>query len=506
MSASKNSHHGRRMVKKRGPEARDSRRFKRKTNGRNSSAQGRGVKQSRNPEFGLVSILDNDEIFPSPENDQLYLPIDPNDPEIKALAESIRTHGLREPIILSRDKFILSGHRRFVACKQAGLRRIPCRRVDVAHDDTEFVPLLREHNRQRVKSLDEQMREEVVSANPEEAHRVLTAHRNKRARIDLDTIFIEDERVRARISDAKEPFLRAVKLILEDLYDFLPITVRQIHYPLLNCPPLRHASKPHSTYRNDRASYQDLSNLITRARIAGLIPFEAIHDPTRPVTIIRSYGSPAPFIREELDQFLKGYYRNSQLSQPNHIEIVGEKNTIQNIISSVAMEFCIPLTIGRGFSSLPVLYQMEQRFKKSGKEKLIILAVSDFDPDGEAIAHSFARSMRDDFGIGKIEPIKVALTSDQVRDLVLPAGGKAKPGSPNYNKFVEEFGNDVYELEALPPRTLQDLLRRTIEQVMDVDAFNAEIDKEKEEAAFLDSARARAHRALAPIIGNGGPA
>ena len=36
---------------------------------------------------------------------------------------------------------------------------------------------------------------------------------------------------------------------------------------------------------------------------------------------------------------------------------------------------------------------------------------------------------------------------------------KAKASSSNYSKFVEKHGDDVYELEALPPKILQQELR-----------------------------------------------
>lgn len=61
------------------------------------------------------------------------------------------------------------------------------------------------------------------------------------------------------------------------------------------------------------------------------------------------------------------------------------------------MKFCIPYTIGRGYSSLPPRKAMHTRFKKSGKEKLILLILSDHDPEGWDIAETFAKSMRDDF-------------------------------------------------------------------------------------------------------------
>ena len=79
----------------------------------------------------------------------------------------------------------------------------------------------------------------------------------------------------------------------------------------------------------------------------------------------------------------------------------------------------------------------------SGAEKLILLVVSDFDPEGENIAESFARSMRDDFGIDKTHPVRVVPTADQVEEHKLPPAMKAKAGSSRHKKFVARHGNNV---------------------------------------------------------------
>jgi hypothetical protein len=118
-------------------------------------------------------------------------------------------------------------------------------------------------------------------------------------------------------------------------------------------------------------------------------------------------------------------------SQPNHVEIVGEKNTIAPIIKPVAARYCIPCTLGRGYCSTPPKHDMAQRYRKSGKGKLLLLILSDFDPDGEEIAHSLARSLRDDFDIPEVEPIKVALTAAHVREFNLPPMLQAKESSAN---------------------------------------------------------------------------
>ena len=228
---------------------------------------------------------------------------------------------------------------------------------------------------------------------------------------------------------------------------------------------------------------------------------------TRPVTVWNVHHDVQDYLRSEVDDFCNDYWRDFMQSQPNHIEIIGEKNTIEPIIRPVAMRFCIPMTIGRGFCSLRPRYDIAQRFAKSDKKRLVLLMLSDFDPDGEEIAHSMARSMRDDFDIDDVQPVKVALTADQVQQYRLPPGGKAKlRGKPEYQgiakRFVAKYGDDVYELEAIEPDVLQQLLTDAIDAVIDRDAFNYELDQEKADAAKLEGVRRIALDALRGFDGS----
>lgn len=136
---------------------------------------------------------------------------------------------------------------------------------------------------------------------------------------------------------------------------------------------------------------------------------------------------------------------------------------------------------------------------------MILLILSDFDPDGEEIAHSFARSIRDDFGVEEVEAVKVALTAAQVEEYDLPPILKAKKTSSRYGRFVDRSGSNVFELEAVPPETLQRFLTEAIDSVIDVAAFNREVDQERVDAAFLDGTRRRVQSALGSEIGLGRP-
>ncbi|HUY36724.1 MAG TPA: ParB N-terminal domain-containing protein [Pirellulales bacterium] len=432
------------------------------------------------------------DLRPSPENDRLYRPVDRKDPDIVALAASIREHGLREPIVHSIDDWIISGHRRHVAARLAGLTSVPCRAEAVRRSDYDvdgWLVLLREHNRQRDKSFTEKLHEEIVSVNPHHAYQSLIDDRAEAAKVKVKPIEIGGVRKRARITAAKQPMLDAILVILDAGRDFWPFSDRRIHYGLLNDPPLKHASKPNSRYDNTPKSYGNLTKLLTRARLAGLIPMEAIDDETRPVVTWAVHRDVRTFIRGQLNGLLKGYWRDLLQSQPNQIEILCEKNTLAPILKPVAAEFCIPLITGRGFSSLPPRRDMAARYWASGKNKLIPLIVGDFDPDGEEIARSFARSMRDDFHIENIHPIKVALTQTQTKKYKLQQNMLAKEKSPNYARFVAKYGTNVWEVEALRPQQLQAILRDAIDSVLDRAAFNRELDAEKADAAHLEGVR-----------------
>src|SRR5262245_66157847 len=83
------------------------------------TANGRPLQRRPPPEgkSGQVSIrvVPLSAITPSPANEELYRPVSADDPDILALADSTRMHGLREPFVIRTDNNILNAHRRYAA-------------------------------------------------------------------------------------------------------------------------------------------------------------------------------------------------------------------------------------------------------------------------------------------------------------------------------------------------------------------------------------------------------
>jgi hypothetical protein len=463
------------------------------------------------PEIELVSI---NTIRPAPENSLLYRPVHPNNPDVVELARSIAEHGLLQPIDLTADDMVISGHRRLAAHRRLGRPHIAARRHDLLSDDPRLIPLIREFNRQRVKSFAEILAEAALdaghaAADPVAARAALVRHRRERVHLDENVgqeVEVGTRRKRSKISTATRPLLDAVLGILNDLREHWPLTDRQVHYKLLNDPPLLHAAKPGSRYRNDQKCYKRLTDLLTRARIEGLISWAALDDPTRPRTDWRVWPDVGRYLDDELSHnLLRRYARDLQRSQPCHIEIVAEKLTVRKLVDEVAMDYHIPTLIGRGFSSIPPRKDLVCRFARSGKEKLVLLFLTDFDPEGENIPQSFVASLVEDFGLDRkrIHAVKVGLTHEQVAGLNLPQALEAKKGSSRYKAFVRRYGDHVHELEAVSPEILQGYVRTGIEAVLDRELFEAEVRQEGQEAVQLEQVRNRVIAAIRSVGGLG---
>jgi len=430
----------------------------------------------------------------APENESIYDNFGIAHADDWALVESIKADGIHEPLVITADWVLLSGHRRLAAAIYLGRSTVPVRvKDDVIFadlDKQERVKLLRLYNQQREKSASEKIREAMVSIDPKAAHVELKEYNQQRKSLSSSDgeITITGTKTRAKITTLQ--FLKAAKAAIQKEKKYWPLSVRRIHYLLLNNPPLCHDRKPKSKYENNLNCYKKLTNLLSRARLTGEVPIHAIEDSTRPILEGGGFDTVGEYIGQEIRNFLTGYSRNLQQGQPHHIEIILEKNALRTVLESVAREYCIPITTTRGYASIPPRHDVYRRYMQSGKSKLILLCLTDFDPDGDEIAESFCKSMRDDFGISNIRSFKVALTCEDVEKYDLPSDMDAKKTSVNYKKFFERYGsNRAVELDAAPVELLQEKLRGAIESVLDMYEFNAQIKIEEQDAIELKARR-----------------
>ena len=83
--------------------------------------------------------MDLDKLTQHPINIQIYTEKRPI--EDKELEKSISEMGLLEPIVINNDNTIVSGHRRFFACKKLGIKKIRCRYSSSTNEVMELIEL-----------------------------------------------------------------------------------------------------------------------------------------------------------------------------------------------------------------------------------------------------------------------------------------------------------------------------------------------------------------------------
>lgn len=206
-----------------------------------------------------VEYLPIGKIKPSPENDQVYGDIE-HDEQMQNLIGSIRRKGLEEPLILTGDNYVLSGHRRLYAIKWLDWKEVPCRiRGDILRRDcADFHRELIEYNPQRIKRAGSLLKEALLRDCGADTHAAIEDYDYASADVDADFMVVDGDKNVEPISTTKQEFLAAVKGVIEELRSYWPLSIRQIHYRLLNDPPLTLTPK-RSKFDPEHYRYQQSS-------------------------------------------------------------------------------------------------------------------------------------------------------------------------------------------------------------------------------------------------------
>ncbi len=99
--------------------------------------------------------MDLDKINPNPLNKQIY---GFNETEHKELVKSIELNGLLEPLTITRNNLLVSGHRRYRAVREIGWEDVDCRLRDFDNLNIALIEL----NRTRIKTSTELLNEAEI--------------------------------------------------------------------------------------------------------------------------------------------------------------------------------------------------------------------------------------------------------------------------------------------------------------------------------------------------------
>ena len=263
--------------------------------------------------------------------------------------------------------------------------------------------------------------------------------------------------------------LEQVKEIIES-YDFA-LTLRQIYYQLV----------AKQIVPNQQKYYMKLSRLCVIGRDEGILREDAFADRLRQVDKPDSYFD----LRDFMDAVKEAYRKDKWANQDAYIEVWTEKDALRSVLSEITYPYDVNLMVVRGQVSRTAIHESCERFGQRIDRDCHLYYAGDFDPSGLSIYRSLVERIKSHGG-DFITFERIALTPEQIEEYNLPSD-PGKQTDPNYKRFVSEYGDQVVELDSLPPDVLRDVVEGRIRQHIDRGLFIQVQETENEELARLQS-------------------
>lgn len=246
------------------------------------------------------------------------------------------------------------------------------------------------------------------------------------------------------------------------------LTLRQLYYQFVS----------RDLIRNTQREYKRLGDIVNNARLAGEIDWNSIEDRTRDLRALSHWTSPADIIESAWSSFRIDKWK----TQRYRVEVWIEKDALAGVIARVCNEMDVPYFSCRGYTSQSEMWSAGQRLLTyiNGRQQPLILHLGDHDPSGIDMSRDiqdrlslFTRGRFD----SEVNFKRIALNRDQI-DEYNPPPNPAKSSDSRYTSYNELHGDESWELDALDPRVISDLVRSHIDDVVDDDAWVSAVTAE----------------------------
>lgn len=246
------------------------------------------------------------------------------------------------------------------------------------------------------------------------------------------------------------------------------LSVRQLYYQLVS----------RDVIENNKYQYDRVKRMTKEARIAGVVDWDSIEDRTRGLKGWKHYDNPAEAIR----QAAYGYMTDWWTGQACRIECWCEKDALSDVVRSACAKTRTPFMTCKGYTSTTVQRETAERFIRNADKENIILYCGDHDPSGCDMNRQIQASM-DLFG-AKVQIKRIALTMEQVQ-AYNPPPNYAKSTDTRYPAYKAKYGEECWELDALRPEIMADLIDKQIRKYLDLSQFEKMQAEEREQEQEL---------------------
>lgn len=266
----------------------------------------------------------------------------------------------------------------------------------------------------------------------------------------------------------------ADNIINEYLAQGYKLTLRQLYYQFV----------ARDLIENSQRSYKRLGKIVSNGRMAGLLDWDAIEDRTRDLKKNSHWSSPSSIISASA----RGFRIDKWARQPNRIEVWIEKEALIGVIERVCKANDVAYFACKGYVSQSEMYDAGKRFAQyayAGQE-IHVLHLGDHDPSGIDMTRDI-QDRATTFAERFVDLDRLALNFDQIFTYN-PPPNPAKVTDSRYDQYVTEYGYESWELDALDPATLSEVIEIAILDLRDDDLWEVDLEKEAEMRQHLAKA------------------
>ncbi len=251
----------------------------------------------------------------------------------------------------------------------------------------------------------------------------------------------------------------------------MAITLRQLYYQFVSRDLLPNHPK----------SYDRLGALVNNGRLAGLVSWTAIEDRGRNLMGLKTYASPDAAIKE----LQARYHIDKWADQPWRPEVWVEKHALEGVVGSICDELQVDFFGCGGYNSQSEQWRAGRRFAGyvAKGQRPIVFHLGDHDPSGL----DMTRDNRDRLSLFAGVPIQVvrlALNMPQIRQYN-PPPNPAKVKDSRFAEYQAEYGDESWELDALEPRVIRELIKDAVLQIRNETLWDAMLKEEAEDKVYL---------------------
>ena len=278
---------------------------------------------------------------------------------------------------------------------------------------------------------------------------------------------MKEQFINKRIAVGTANLIAKADEIISDYYaQGYVLTVRQVYYQFV----------ARDLIPNTEEWYKRIVNILNSGRLMGLIDWSAIEDRTRGISSPATWDSIQDIAQSAVDSFAVDRWQG----QPNRIEVWVEKDALVGIIAQACKPLQIPYFSCRGYASQSSLYRASKRIIQSMHEgqEPIILHLADHDPSGIDMTRDIRKRLHMFTGM-PINVKRIALNIEQVRKYH-PPPNPTKLTDTRAKGYIADFGHECWELDALEPKVLNELVTDEVLRYRDPKAWDINIIDERE--------------------------